>query len=91
MQVIQTNGVSFGKWHFIDFFLRIRSVDSSSKHCKRRSGLFHVYFAALAVGGDLSSFSSGSDDCKSSKCKESAKFWLLCTVMCYYMKSRRVG
>ena len=70
-------------------FLCIGSVDFSSKCCKR-SGLFHVYFAVLPMGGDLSSFSSDSDDCKGSKCKESAKFWPLHMVTCYYVKSRRV-
>lgn len=73
MQVVQTNGDLFGKCTPL-IFLCIGSVDFSSKGCKGRSGLFHVYFAVLAMEGDLSSFSSDSDDYKGSKCKESAKF-----------------
>lgn len=44
-QVVHTNGVLFGD------FLCIGRVDFSSKCCKQRSGLFHVCFAVLAMGG----------------------------------------
>lgn len=84
MRICLVSGISL-------IFLCIGSVDFSSKCCKRRSALFHVYFAVLAVGGNLSSFSADSDHHKGSKCKESAKFWPLCMVSCSYMKSRRVG
>lgn len=54
MQVVQTNGDLFGKCPPL-IFLCIGSVNFSSKVCKGRLGLFHAYFAALAVEGDLSS------------------------------------
>lgn len=73
MQVVQTNGDLFGKCPQL-IFLCIGNVDFSSKGCKGRSGLFHVYFAALAVEGDLSSFSSDSDAARAVSARSQLNF-----------------